>query len=296
MKRKFIPGVVENLDINEYHSLPPISKSGLDSLNLSPAIYYARHLDPNRPPAREKAGQLEGSLAHCAILEPGEFEKRYAIVPESAPRRPTDAQWKAKNPSPESVAAMAWWREFNETTNGATIVTHDQYQTAVRQAVSVRALPEVGDAIQVGRPEVSAFWRDPETGVECRCRPDLVHDTGEAGDILLDVKTFSSAAPDEFRRQVARKRYDVQAAYYSDGYAKSSGRPVLAFVFVAVETEWPYAANAFVLDEESLEAGRQKYRRNLRTYAECLRTNTWPGYSTGIDIIRLPQWALITEE
>ncbi|HDR9290581.1 TPA: PD-(D/E)XK nuclease-like domain-containing protein, partial [Burkholderia multivorans] len=50
------------------------------------------------------------------------------------------------------------------------------------------------------------------------------------------------------------------------------------------------------LDEESLESGRTKYRKNLRTYAECMRTNTWPGYSTGIDIIRLPQWALITEE
>jgi exodeoxyribonuclease VIII len=67
-------------------------------------------------------------------------------------------------------------------------------------------------------------------------------------------------------------------------------------VFVAVETEYPFAANAFMLDEESLEAGRQKYRKNLRTYAECERTNTWPGYSTGIDVIRLPQWALISEE
>lgn len=296
MKREFIPGVVHGLDINEYHGMAPISKSGLDSIDLSPAIYYARHLNPNRPPSRERAGQLEGNLAHCAILEADQFEKRYAIVPESAPRRPTEAQWKAKNPSPDSVAAMQWWKEFNERTNDATIITHDQYETALRQAVSVRALPEIGDVLASGLPEVSAFWIDEETGVECRCRPDWVHDVREDAVILVDVKTYSNASPNEFRRQVARKRYDVQAAYYTDGYAKASGKEVLGFIFLAVETEWPFASNAFMLDEDSLEAGRVKYRANLRIYAECLRTGKWPGYSTGIDIIRLPQWALITEE
>lgn len=296
MKREFIPGIVEGMPIDEYHSLPSISKSGLDSIDLSPAIFYARHRDPNRPPSREKAGQLEGNLAHCAILEADQFEKRYAIVPENAPRRPTEAQWKAKNPSPDSVIAMGWWKEFNERTNGATIITHDQYETATRQAINMRALPEIGDLLSSGMPEVSAFWIDEETGAECRCRPDWVHPVGDDAVILFDVKTYSIASPSEFRRQVARKRYDVQAAYYSDGYEKATGKRVLGFIFGAAETEWPHAANAFMLDDESLESGRQKYRANLRTYAECMRTDKWPGYSTGIDVIRLPQWALITEE
>ena len=288
--------IIENLDIERYHAMQPISKSQLDTLDLSPAIFFARHRDPNRPPAPQRAGQLEGNLAHCAVLEPEEFEKRYAIVPEGAPRRPTEAQWNAKKPSEDSIAAMAWWREFNEKTSGKTIVTHDQYETAVRQAVSVRALPDIGEALANGKPEVSAFWTDEETGVECRCRPDFVNSVRDNAVLLLDVKTFSSASPNEFRRQVARKRYDVQAAFYSDGYEKASGMEVLGFIFLAVETEYPFAANAFMLDEESLDAGRTKYRKNLRTYAECMRTNTWPGYSTGIDIIRLPSWALITEE
>jgi exodeoxyribonuclease VIII len=289
--------VIHNyLNIDEYHAMPEVSKSQLDTLDLSPAIFYARHRDPNRPPAPQRAGQLEGNLAHCAILEPEEFEKRYAVMPEGAPRRPTEAQWNAKKPSEDSLAAMTWWRALNEQTGGKTIVTHDQYEAAVRQAVSVRALPEIGEALASGKAEVSAFWTDEETGVECRCRPDFVHPVRDDAVLLLDVKTFSSAAPNEFRRQVARKRYDVQAALYSDGYSKASGLEVLGFIFLAAETEYPFAANAFMLDEESLEAGRQKYRKNLRTYAECERTNTWPGYSTGIDVIRLPQWALISEE
>lgn len=278
MKREFIPGIVEGMPIDEYHGLPSISKSGLDSIDLSPAIFYARHRDPNRPPSREKSGQLEGNLAHCAILEPDQFERRYEVGPSV--NRNTKG-WK------DYVAALP---------PGLTAIQHDQYETATRQAVNMRALPEIGDLLSSGMPEVSAFWIDEETGAECRCRPDFVHPVGDDAVILFDVKTYSIASPGEFRRQVARKRYDVQAAFYSDGYEKATGKRVLGFVFGAVETEWPFAANAFMLDDDSLESGRQKYRANLRTYAECTRTDKWPGYSTGIDIIRLPQWALITEE
>lgn len=277
MKREFLPGLDAGLDINEYHAMRPISKSGLDLIDLSPAIFRSRVLDPNRPPRAAKAGQLEGNLAHCATLEPEEFAKRYVIGPSV--NRNTKV-----------------WKEFVEAHPRDIAIQQDQADTAMAQAESVRALPEIGDALAAGKAEVSAFWRDAETGVDCRCRPDWVHDVRDDAVILLDLKTYSNAGPNEFRKQVARKRYDVQAAFYSDGYAEASGKAVLGFVFVAVETEWPYAANAFMLDEDSLAAGREKYLRNLRTYAECVRTNTWPGYSTGIDIIRLPQWALITEE
>lgn len=277
MKREFVPGLVEGLDIDEYHSLDPVSKSQLDTLDLSPAIFFARHRAADRPAPVEKAGQLEGQIAHCAILEPAEFEKRYVIGPTL--KRNTKA-----------------WKEFVEAHSGRVAIQHDQYEAATRQAVSVRALPDIRDALATGKPEVSAFWIDAGTGVECRCRPDFVHPVRDDAVLLLDVKTFSSAAPNEFRRQVARKGYDKQAAMYSDGYEAASGKEVLGFIFLAVENEYPYAANAFMLDDESLDSGRQKYRRNLRTYAECVRTNTWPGYSTGIDVIRLPQWALISEE
>ncbi|WP_250533952.1 PD-(D/E)XK nuclease-like domain-containing protein [Caballeronia sp. AZ10_KS36] len=277
MKREFIPGIVHGLNIDEYHAMPAISKSGLDSIDLSPAIYYARHLDPNRPPSREKSGQLEGHLAHCAILEPEEFEKRYVIGPTL--NRNTK-EWKAfVAANPERIA-----------------IQHDQYEAAIRQAASVRALPEIGDVLASGQPEVSAFWVDEETGAECRCRPDFVHDATSDSVILLDVKTFSDPSPNEFARQCGRKAYAKQAALYTDGYEKASGKTVRGFIFLAVGNEWPYAAAAMMLDEDSLEAGRRHYKRNLRTYAECVKTNTWPGFSDGITLIRLPQWALTNEE
>lgn len=265
--------IIEGLGIEEYHAMPAISKSGLDSIDLSPAIYYARHLDPARPPHGAKTGQLEGNLAHCAILEPEDFDKRYIVGPSV--NRNTKV-----------------WKEFVEANPNHIAIQQDQASTAYAQAASVRALPEIGPLFDSGKAEVSAFWRDPDTGVDCRCRPDFVHDFGDESVLLIDLKTFTDPSPKEFARQCGRKFYAKQAAYYSDGYAAASGKVVRAFIFAAVGNEHPYAAAAMMLDEESLEAGRQHYKRNLRTYAECLRTNIWPGFSTGISVIRLPQWAL----
>lgn len=277
MKREFIPGIVHGLDIEAYHAMEPVSKSGLDSIDLSPFIFWSRHRDPNRPAPREKSGQLEGALAHCAVLEPKEFEKRYVVGPTL--NRNTKA-----------------WKEFVETHVGRVAIQQDQYEAAIRQAASVNRLGEIREALSEGWSELSAFWIDEETGVECRCRPDWTHPVGDDAAILLDVKTYTDASPREFARQCARKAYAKQAAMYSDGYEKASGRRVLAFIFVAVSTEYPYAASATMLDPDSLEAGRQHYKRNLRTYAECMKNERWPGYSDGITLIRLPDWALNNEE
>lgn len=291
----YFPGTLHGVDIDVYHSMIGISKSGLDEIERSGAHYFGNHLNPNRPPRKERAGQLEGTLAHCAILEPDEFGKRYVVTPADAPRRPSEAQWNAKNPSAESIASMVWWKDFNQTHAAKRVITAAQYDNAMRQGDSVRALPEVAEALGRGTPEVSAFWVDSVTGEPCRCRPDWVAKYGGSGVVLLDVKTFNDASASEFRRQVQRKRYHVQDAFYSDGYELATGLQTLAFIFIVVEDEWPYAANALMLGERSREQGRRDYRRNLNTYAQCRRSGHWPGYGLAIQEIELPEWA-ITEQ
>lgn len=289
-------GLVEGLSIERYHSLEPISKSQLDDLHASPWHFYKRHRDPTRPPRAEKAGQLEGNLAHCAVLEPAAFDDRYVMTPSDAPKRPTEAQWNAKKPSPDSLAAMDWWSEFNAENVGKRVITTDQYEIAMRQADSIRALPEVQQYLVSGKAEVSAFWTDSITGVKCRCRPDFAHWLSASSVVLLDVKTFSSAAAEEFRRQCARKRYHVQDTFYSEGFSVAARVNVEKFIFVAVETEWPYAAASYVLGTESREEGYLEFRRLLDVYEECLHTKNWPGYASKTTQIDLPPYAFTSQE
>lgn len=267
-------GLVRGLGAEAYHAAGGLSYSGLKLLARSPAHYFAWKLD-ERAPVVERAGQLEGTLAHCLILEPGEFPFRYAVGPDVATR------------------ASREWKEFAAAHADKICIKPAQMAAAQAQAASVRALPEVARLLAAGEPEVCAFWRDEATGVSCQCRPDWAHPVGSEtapGAILVDVKTCSDASPAEFARQVARKRYHWQAAFYSDGYAVAAGVPVVGFVFVAVEDEWPFAACAVMLDDASLETARREIAPMVERFAACQREGLWPGYPTGIAQIELPAW------
>lgn len=281
-------GVIIDFENESYHALQHIvSNSQLQDFARSPAHCYGLHFDPERPPREVKSGQLEGTLAHCATLEPEQFLNRYTVTPHDAPRKPTQAQWDAKKPSPESVESMRWWTEWNTLNAHRTTISHELYHTALAQAESVRALPEVAQLFDNGAPEVSVFWIDPLTRLRCRARPDYVHRVDASSVILMDVKTYSDASKAAFKRQIENKGYYRQAAHYSDGYELATGLKVRAFIFVAVETSWPFEACALMLDTESLDAGRRENRELLERFAECKRTGVWPGYSERIEIVRL---------
>ena len=179
---KNLNGLYEGMSNEEYHAAPGLSNTGLTELARSPWHYYSRFLDPSRPERERKAGQFEGTIAHCAILEPNEFMRRYVVTPSNAPRRPTAAQWNAKNPSPESVQAMAWWSNWEAENEGREVVSHDDYSRVLRQAESVRRIREVRELFEHGKAELSAFAT--ADGVLKKCRPDWTAHVG-AGDVIL---------------------------------------------------------------------------------------------------------------
>jgi len=269
------PGIYRNMSNAEYHGTPALSATGLKRLLQSPAHYYGTTLDPERPPQEPSPAMLNGTYVHCALLEPSELVKRYAVRPEGLEARTKDGK--------------VWIAEAEA--RGLVVVTQAQEAAALRQARAVRALPDVASLLAQGEAEVSAFWTDPETGELCKCRPDWVRPAGD-GVILVDGKTCQDASPEGFGRAIWNFRYDLQAAWYSDGYERATGLRVHGFVFAAVESAWPHAAAAYMLSEEVLDAARRKNRELLNLYAECKRTNTWPGYSPAIQQINLPPWAM----
>lgn len=266
------PGTYDDISNDDYHSGPGISNSGLGDILQSPFHYWSRHLDPSRPERPPTQPQEDGTVAHCAILEPDEFQHRYVVGP--------DANRNSRK-----------WKDFCEIHDDKVVIKPDQYTRAMRQRDAVWRIPEVAKALSKGRAEVSAYWNDPNTGVLCRCRPDFVHEA-DAGDILIDVKTYTDARPVEFERQCARMNYHRQDAFYSDGWAEATGRVVLGFIFVSVEMPWPFSAAAATLDDASRKAGYDQYRRALDEYARCLRADQWPGYPDSIQLMRLPPWKL----
>ena len=94
---------------------------------------------------------------------------------------------------------------------------------------------------------------------------------------MIDVKTTDDAA--KFHWSVRDYRYDVQAAYYSDG-AAAVGEPVDLFVFLVVGKRREmgrYPVRVIELQPSCIDAARDEYLEDLFTLAKCEREQSWPG-------------------
>ncbi|MEI6730648.1 MAG: PD-(D/E)XK nuclease-like domain-containing protein, partial [Pseudomonadota bacterium] len=104
------------------------------------------------------------------------------------------------------------------------------------------------------------------------------------------------ASPEAFEKSIWNYGYHKQAAFYSDGFDEVYGKKPEAFIFIAVEKKPPYAVSVGMLPSDYIEFGRRANAENLRTYADCLKTNEWSGYDDEIRIFNPPAWAKIGDE
>ncbi|HAU6774209.1 TPA: exonuclease VIII, partial [Salmonella enterica subsp. enterica serovar Solt] len=192
------PGIYYDIPNEAYHAGPGVSKSQLDDIADTPAIYLWRK---NAPVDTEKTKSLDtGTAFHCRVLEPEEFSKRFIIAPEF--NRRTSAGKEEEKTFLEECART-----------GRTVLTAEEGRKIELMYQSVMALP-LGQWLveSAGYAESSVYWEDPETGILCRCRPDKIIPEFHW---IMDVKT--TADIQRFRTAYYDYRYHVQDAFYSDG-------------------------------------------------------------------------------
>jgi len=263
--------VVPEMPEAEYHrrTLGEVSSSALRELAKSPAHYRAWLDRPERAPS---AAMALGSMVHQLVLEP----QRASFVVE-----PDFGDCRKK----ENKAARDAWRADHE---GATLVGADDAAAASGMASAVRAHPLAGPlVVGEGQSELSLFWRDGASGLECKARLDRL--VGGRY-VVVDLKTTGDARPRAFQKSIADFRYHVQAAHYLDG-CRACGLGDLLWLFVVVEREPPHAVAVYSLDGDAVARGEDSRRRSMTTLAECLRSDSWPAYPASIEPIGLPAWA-----
>ena len=259
------PDALICMPFEDYRASPAVGKSDLDLIHRSPAHYrQAKEVPEPATPA-----MLWGQMFHALILEPDRFATTYAVLPEGIDRRTKDGKLE--------------WSAWQEEHSGMVAVDKPTMVelTAMRDGLMFHPLMST---IQTALCERSVFWTDD---VPCKARPDMVTAAG----FLADLKTCIDARPDPFARQCLTYRYYVQAAYYLDGYHAAVGEPAEGFLFVAIEKSPPYAVALYLANESMVDQGRREYGRDLETYAECLRSDRWPGYPADVMSLMLPVWA-----
>ena len=257
--------IVADMSISDYHAHPSVSKSQLDRLAISPAHY-------KWPPEKQTKATAFGAALHDYVLSPDVFDATYAIKPIGF-----------NGATKAGKELQAGWDE-----QGLIAVTYADFMAIKHIHEQIMAIPKARHLLSHGQPEVSHFWTDHDTGVQCRCRPDW---TPDSLPWLLDLKTTTDASPRGFSRSMANYRYHVQAAFYSDGVTATTGQEITNFLFLAVEKESPYAVALYELPQSAIDLGRALYRRDLQTYADAVMHDDWPAYGQDIQQIDLPAWA-----
>lgn len=268
MKKINEPGIYE-MSNEEYHAQEALNKSGLVQLAKSPAHYLTWEQAQEEEPTK---AMVIGTAVHTAVLEPDKYDQSIIIAPQIDKR---------------TKAGKAEWALFQEEAKGKIILTEDEATAIEGMKASVYDNIVAYDLLLEGAAEQSIFFKDPVHNFLCKVRPDWYTSDKE----VVDIKTCLDAGYDGFSRAIANFKYHWQAFFYLNGLTAATGVEHNKFIFIAVEKDPPYAMAVYEATKDMLKRAEQQIAPLLDVYAECLKTDVWPGYYDELQYIELPRWA-----
>lgn len=256
-------------EVYHHRLCPGISASKLSLIHKSYAYYKYKSEHPERSPALDF-----GCALHDAILLPEIFDKQYA--------RRIDCDKRTK-------IGKEMYEKFCAEVEGKTILSSADYDEIIAMRDRVMSI-EACRRMLKGRAEVSMFWIDEETGIQCKGRMDLYRDDG----IILDLKTTQNASKKAFSKSIVDYGYDRAGAFYLDGITKITGRPHGVLAYIAIEKEPPFELGLYILGQRSIDNGRLLYKKDLQKYIEGLKhAELKMENDLNFEVINVPDWAYI---
>lgn len=280
------PGIYAGIPMDAYHGDlcvgPSISSTGLRKIDQeSPAHFFdGAYLNPDREPEEERDHFTLGTAVHMLLMREEGFAKKFIVRPEQF------KDWRTKE-------AKGWRQAARDeglyvllprptTTSSADI------QTITGIARSCSTDPFIREGGFDGLAEHSIVWRDPETGVWMKSRPDVLN---LGARVIPDLKTIASADGQSCRKAIGEHGYHVQMALACEGLEVLTGEKFDdGCVLVFAEKKRPYCINVKPIDAQAIYVGRQIIRRAVRKFAECLKRGEWPGYEDSGRVAHLPAW------
>lgn len=253
----------------EYHSRPEISKSDLDAAAKS-GVHFLHKKEGLK--SKPTPAMRIGSAFHALILEPDVFENEFIYKPEILNARSKEGkEWKARQ----------------EEAGKIVLSEDDKEQLEAMKKALFNCAPAKKLLSAAGKPEQSYFWEDKETGLGCKCRPDYMFDDGST---IVDLKTTTDASYRGFLRSISNFRYHVQAGWYMNGLEQATYQRPERFIFIAVEKTAPYGIGVYEADLYMTVNGYDQARIDLQKIDKWKKEENYPNYCTDIQQISLPSW------
>jgi hypothetical protein len=251
----------------DYHTLPGMSNSGLSDFIDSPLLYWHNHVQPGREAEESTPFMQFGSAVHAAVLEPGEFDRRYCAkfdAPEGCLKTVADLRGhmeslglKAKGAAkgaiieqvieadPEAFIFDRLAEEYDREHVGKEQFGHDAWLNIQGCANALRDEPELQKILSDPTGKAERKFTVKHHGLMLRSMMDWTTDA-----VTTDIKTISRKRGEPFDRTVTlaiwREGYYRQAYFYSlvRSIAAGDDPPNAAnapeFIFAFVESSPPF--------------------------------------------------------
>ncbi|MGY3130077.1 hypothetical protein ACVWZM_000759 [Bradyrhizobium sp. USDA 4501] len=278
-------GVYAKLPLPAYHrgdicDGPSVSSTTLRKLwETSPAHAWAHcPVNPARVEEPDSEAFVLGRAAHHLLTAEIGFADVFVVRPETL----DGEKWNGNRKECKRWLAA-------KKREGLTVVTVAQVEVIRGMAISLGAFPLVQAGALNGLIERSLIWKDKETGLWLKARPDV---TPNASGDFTDLKTTPSVLYRDLQSSVATFNYHQQAALVLEG-AMALGLEANSFTLIWVEKSPPYCVRAQQLKDDDIARGMKQNRAALRTFADCLASGVWPGPGDDRDdaeYVDLPDW------
>ncbi len=263
---------VDNLPDDIYHAdKTALNSSAFKKLFKSPAAFLAHYLYPQKTTEALNFGKF----AHMSILESQRYEKEVCITPDFGDLRSTKNklfkdQWMDSHPDV---------KHFLSEKDATTIA---------EMRNSVLKHKDAAAFIKGSKAEMAGYFRDPQTGIKCKIKPDLLNLNLKA---LIDLKTTQDSSKEDFSKEIFNYRYDIQMAFYAEGIRQITGSSIDHHIFISVEKTPPYECSVWSADEYMMQRAVQEVREKMELLLECIQKNKWPQSQKEIEAISMPVWA-----
>ena len=213
-----------------------------------------------------------GAAAHHLLLGEDNFKLKFVAQPETYRDRKTaeEKQW-----TYQAIACQGVARQQED--EGKVVVTVKELKSIVQMAKSLALEPLVNDGLLSGHVECSGFWKDKETGLWIKVRPDVIPPTG---DDFVDLKTAAEVTTPALQSSIRTYGYHQQGALIGE-VCEALGLPFSSFMLMFIETASPYCARTVPVVPEDLGRGRQMNRSALRKIKASLEAGHWMGPGEG---------------
>lgn len=270
--------IIRDMREAEYHARPELSSTGSRKL-LAPSCPAIFDYDRRNPKPPTKAMVL-GKAAHRLALGVG-ANIQTADYPDF--RTKEAQQWRDAVLDAGDVPLL-------ENSNDWRTITGMRDALRDHDAFPHLFDPERGDA------EVSLFWTDDETGVQCRARLDfLPHKQRGRRIVVPDYKKAEKVDGAGFGRAAADYGYPMQHDWYLRGVRANGLDADPALVFVAQSPTPPYLVAVHQIPDQDVCIAAARNDAALRIYAQCSAAGRWPGYE-GVQRLDMPTWWRIQSE